>query len=197
MESGRDLTELLHAWGDGDRGALDELIPKVYGELRRMARSRLRGERSDHTLGTTALVHEAYLRLVDIERVRFNDRGHFLATTSRIMRRILVDYANRRNALKRSGRKTELDDSVMSETVAEEFLWLDEALARLAQETPRHSEILEHRYFGGLSLEETAEALSLSLATVKRDLRFARAWLARELSANAVGARREGRGEES
>jgi len=185
MEPGRDLTDLLRAWGDGDRAAFDELIPLVYGELRRIARSRLRGERTDHTLDTTALVHEAYLKLVHIERVHFKDRGHFLATTSRIMRRILVDYANRRNALKRSGKKEELEESLMSDKVAEDFLWLDEALVHFAQSSPRHSEVLEHRYFGGLSLEETAEALSLSLATVKRYLQFARAWLARELSESA------------
>jgi RNA polymerase sigma factor (TIGR02999 family) len=186
MDRGRDVTELLLAWGDGDRGALDELMPLVYEELRRLARCRLRGERPDHTLTTTALVHEAYLKLVDIRRIRWRDRGHFLATSSRIMRRILIDYANRRNARKRGGERGELDeDTLMTDAVADELLWLDEALSRLARSCPRHSEIIEHRYFGGLSLGETAEALSVSLATVKRDLQFARAWLARELDGHA------------
>jgi RNA polymerase sigma factor (TIGR02999 family) len=191
MERKRDVTELLLAWGDGDRGALDELVPLVYAELRRMARGRLRGERRDHTLTTTALVHEAYLRLVDIQRIEWRDRGHFLATTSRMMRRILIDYANRRNAKKRGGEREEFDeDALMTEAVAEDYLWLDEAIDRLAESCPRHGQIIEHRYFGGLSLEETAEALQVSLATVKRDLQFARAWLARELSSG--GPRRGG-----
>jgi RNA polymerase sigma factor (TIGR02999 family) len=183
VEAG-DITQLLQRWSNGERAALDELIPIVYEQLRRVAHDRLRHERSGLSLNTTALVHDAYLKLVDVRRARFRDRAHFLAMASRVMRRLLVDRARVRCAVKRgAGIATiELTDDIdLSDERAEEITELDEALARLAAVDPRRSEMLEQRFFGGLSLEETAEVLGVSLATVKRDLRFARAWLAAEL----------------
>lgn len=179
-----DVTQLLQRWSDGERAALDELVPLVYERLRRIAHDRLRDERSEVSLNTTALVHDAYLKLVDVRRARFRDRAHFLAMASRVMRRLLVDHARARRAAKRGGgiAAVELaDDLGLSDEHAAVLMDLDESLARLAAVDPRRSEMLEQRYFGGLSLEETAEVLGVSLATVKRDLRFARAWLAAEL----------------
>jgi RNA polymerase sigma factor (TIGR02999 family) len=181
-----DVTQLLLDARDGGRESLDELVPRVYEELKRLARDRLRRERPDHTLTTTALVHEAYLKLVDVNRVRWQDRAHFLAMASRVMRRVLVEYARRRKAGKRGGgrRRVELDEArLIPDSYAERVLELHEALIRLEDINPRQREILEQRYFGGLTLEETAEALGVSLTTVKRDLRFARAWLSMELGA--------------
>jgi RNA polymerase sigma-70 factor, ECF subfamily len=178
-----DVTLLLQRWSDGDRAALDQLIPLVYERLQRLAHARLRDERHAMSVETTALVHDAYLRMVDLRRARFRDRAHFMAMASRIMRRILVDRARARCADKRGGGAAPLslaDDLQLSEERAEALTDLDDALERLAAVDPRRSEILEQRYFGGLSLEETAEVLGVSLATVKRDLRFARAWLAAE-----------------
>lgn len=184
MENISEITQLLVASNEGDKAALDRLIPLVYAQLRRLAHARLRGERADHTWDTNALVHEAYLKLVDVQRIKWQSRVHFFAMASRIMRRILVDYAHRRNAEKREGerQKVELDAALsMPAVYAESVTVLDEALTRLESINPRHSQIVEYRYFGGMTLEEIAEALDLSLATVKRDLRFAQAWLAREL----------------
>ena len=184
VEAG-DVTQLLQRWSDGERGALDELVPLVYERLRQIAHDRLRYERSEVSLNTTALVHDAYLRLVDVRRARFRDRAHFLAMASRVMRRLLVDHARARRAGKRGGGIATLElteDLALSDEHAELITELDEALVRLAVVDPRRSEMLEQRYFGGLSLEEAAEVLGVSLATVKRDLRFARAWLAAELS---------------
>lgn len=183
VETG-DVTQLLQRWSDGERAALDELIPLVYERLRRIAHDRLRHEPSGLSLNTTALVHDAYLKLVDVRRARFRDRAHFLAMASRVMRRLLVDHARARRTAKRGGgiAAAELTDTLdISDDRAEAITGLDEALVRLAAIDPRRCEILEQRYFGGLSLEETAEVLGVSLATVKRDLRFARAWLAAEL----------------
>jgi RNA polymerase sigma factor (TIGR02999 family) len=179
-----DVTHLLRRWSDGDAAALDELMPLVYERLQRMAHDRRRDERSDLSLNSTALVHEAYLKLVDLRQARFRDRAHFLAMASRVMRRLLVEHARARKAGKRGGgaARRELDDALgITDDRADALTDLDEALARLAAVDERQSRILELRYFGGLSLEETAEALGVSLATVKRDLRFARAWLAAEL----------------
>ncbi|MBA4158617.1 MAG: sigma-70 family RNA polymerase sigma factor [Gemmatimonadetes bacterium] len=179
-----DVTRLLQQWSDGDRQALDRLVPLLYEHLRQLAHQRLRHEDASPTLNTTALVHEAYLKLVDLRRARFRDRAHFLAMASRIMRRLLVDHARARRAAKRGGgaAAVELAEALwISEPQAEAITELDEALQRLEAIDPRQSQILEQRYFGGLSLEETAEAVGLSLATVKRELRFARAWLAAEL----------------
>ena len=182
--SSSEVTGLLRRWSDGDRAALDELMPLVYEPLRRLARRRRRDERSGLSLDTTAVVHEAYLKLVDLRQARFRDRAHFLAMASRVMRRLLVDHARARAATKRGGgvNPTALDDSIyVSDEHAAALTDLDEALVRLEAVDARRCRILEQRYFGGLSLEETAEALGVSLATVKRDLRFARAWLAAEL----------------
>jgi RNA polymerase sigma factor (TIGR02999 family) len=182
-----DITRLLQQWSDGDRRALDRLIPRVYDQLRSLAHHRLRSEDDALTIGTTALVHEVYLKLVDLRTARFTDRAHFLAMASRLMRRLLVDHARARKAAKRGGGvpDLELDDALdLSEGQVEMITELDEALQRLQRMDERQSMILEHRYFGGLTLEETAEVVGVSLATVKRELRFARAWLAAELNAD-------------
>ena len=186
---GSDVTQLLLDSRAGGREVLDQLVPQLYEELRRLAHDRLRRERPGHTLTTTALVHEAYLKLVDVKRVQWQDRAHFLAMASRVMRRVLVDYARRRQAAKRGGgrRRVDLDEAqLIPDAYAERILELHVALTRLEAVNPRQREILEQRYFGGLTLEDTAEVLDVSLTTVKRDLRFARAWLALELSAEPV-----------
>jgi RNA polymerase sigma factor (TIGR02999 family) len=177
------ITHLLRRWGEGDTEALDQLIPLVYERMRQLAHQRLRGEPGG-SLNTTALVHESYLKLVDSPQPNIRDRGHFLALASRVMRRLLVDHARARNALKRGAGNSPLELDEMTwmpdedlETVTE----LDVALHRLETMNARQSQILEQRYFGGLTLEETAIALGISLATVKRELRSARAWLAAEL----------------
>jgi RNA polymerase sigma factor (TIGR02999 family) len=178
-----EVTRLLHAWSGGDAAARDRLAAAVYDELRRLARVHLRGERADHTLGTGGLVHEAYLRLLDVERVDWQGRAHFLAMASRTMRRVLVDWAKARNAQKRGAgaAHVELDEGrLLSDEDAATVLDLDDALARLEAVAPRPARALEARYFGGLTNEEAAAALAVSVATVERDLRFARAWLARE-----------------
>lgn len=183
------VTRLLQSWGDGDRTAFDQLVPIVYDALRRLAHERRRGEQSDLSLNTTGLVHEAYLKLVDLRQARFRDRAHFLAMASRVMRRLLVDHARARKADKR-GNATELLelDEVLciSDENAAALTDLSEALEQLEAIDSRASQVVEQHYFGGLTLEETAEALGVSLATVKRDLRFARAWLGAELSADHV-----------
>lgn len=179
-----EVTRLLQRWSDGDRDALDQLMPLVYEPLRRLAHDRRRDERSGLSLDTTALVHEAYLKLVDLRQARFRDRAHFLAMAARVMRRLLVDHARARRTAKRGGgaEALALDNALwISDEHAGTLVDLDEALARLEAVDRRRSQILEQRYFGGLALEEIAEVLGVSLATVKRDLRFARAWLAAEL----------------
>lgn len=189
MDTGSDPTQLLLRWNRGDESAVNELIPLVYEELRRLAHRKLRAERPDHTLNTTALVHEAYLRLVDVTEVEWQDGLHFLAIASRAMRRILVDYARRRNAEKRGGRVVvaTLDESrIVPDDQARAYLDLDTALTRLEAVSPRAAAVVEQRFFGGLTLAETAAALDLSLATVKRDFHMARAWLVRELDEDVV-----------
>ena len=180
-----DISQLLLALNDGDEQALDALVPLVYDQLRNVARARLRMERPDHTLNTTALVHEAYLRLVGVNQMEWKGRAHFLSMAARVMRRVLVDYAEKRNALKRGGGRPNLpldeEALLIPEAYAEAVADLDEALKRLEAINPRLSRAIEQRYFGGLTLEETAEVLGVSLATAKRDLRFAQAWLAEEL----------------
>jgi RNA polymerase sigma factor (TIGR02999 family) len=178
-----DITDLLRRWGEGDAEALDRLFPLVYDRMRQLAHQRLRSE-PDGSLNTTALVHEAYLKLVDAPRVTVRDRGHFLGLASRVMRHLLVDHARARKAAKRGLGATvvPLDDAAwLTDDAVETVSELDEALQRLEALDQRRTRILEQRYFGGLTLEETAEALGLSLATVKRELRSARAWLALEL----------------
>jgi RNA polymerase sigma factor (TIGR02999 family) len=179
-----DITRLLQQWSDGDRVALDRLVPLVYDRLRQLARHRLRGLAADRSLSTTALVHEAYLKLVDARHARFRDRAHFLAVASRVMRQLLIDHVRARQAAKRGGGRpaVELDESLwVQEGDFDVLTGLDEALTRLAALDRRQSEMLEQHYFGGLSIAETAVALGVSPATVKRELRSARAWLAAEL----------------
>jgi RNA polymerase sigma factor (TIGR02999 family) len=176
---------LLLAWGRGDRSALDELAPLVLQELRRLARLQMRGERHNHTLQTTALVNEAFIRLIDLRRIRWQDRAHFLALSARLMRRILVDYARSRNYQKRGGgaATVALDDVlVASPERGADLVALDDALEDLARVDARKSQVVELRFFGGLSVEETAEALHVSPETVLRDWRLAKAWLLREIS---------------
>jgi len=179
------VTELLLAWGRGDRSALDDLIPLVHQELRRLARSQMRGERDNHTLQTTALVNEAFLRLIDLRRIRWQDRAHFLALSAQLMRRVLVDHARSRNYQKRGGGAVpvELDDALVAAPErGADLVALDEALRDLARVDPRKSQVVELRFFGGLSVEETAGALHVSPETVMRDWRLAKVWLLREIS---------------
>ena len=177
-----EVTRLLQSWRGGNADALDRLLPALYDEMRRSARVQLRRERADHTLGTSGLVHEAFLRLVDAEGVDWQDRAHFLAVASRTMRRVLVDWAKARNALKRGGGAAHvtLEESLLSDAEVTTILDLDDALDRLERVSERASRAAEMRYVGGLSNDEAASALDVSVATVERDLRFARAWLAKE-----------------
>ncbi len=180
-----NVTELLLAWGNGDRSALDDLVPLVHQELRRLARLQMRGERDNHTLQTTALVNEAFVRLVDLRRIRWQDRAHFLALSARFMRRILVDHARSRNYQKRGGGvdMVTLDDLVVAAPErGADLVALDDALDLLARIDPRKSQVVELRFFGGLSAEQTAEALNVSPETVQRDWRLAKVWLLREIS---------------
>ena len=182
-----DVTRLLAALGSGDSAAFDQLFPLVYEELRRIAHRQLRGERTGHTLGTTDLVHEAYFALVGINQIGWSGRAHFLAVAARAMRRILINYATARNAQKRGGgarEQTTLDvDGLPAVMADEQILALDDALKRLEVRNDRYGRVVECRFFAGMSIEETAEALRISPATVKRDWLLARAWLQRELRA--------------
>jgi RNA polymerase sigma-70 factor, ECF subfamily len=183
-ESAPGVTDLLVAWGRGDASALEHLVPLVHGELRRLARREMRRERAGHTLQTTALVNEAYLRLVDLSRVQWQDRAHFFAMSARLMRRMLVDHARARESRKRGGgaRKISLDEAlVVSEERGADLVALDDALQALAAFDDRKSRVVELRFFGGLGVEETAEALHVSPETVMRDWRLAKVWLLREL----------------
>jgi RNA polymerase sigma factor (TIGR02999 family) len=183
------VTELLLEWDRlGERESLERLLPLVYDELHRIAHRHLRLERTGHTLGTTALVHEAYLRLVDQTRVRWADRTHFFAVAARVMRRVLVDYARRYRAAKRGGNARAVDLDVADvplEERSEALIALDEALERLAELNPRLSRVVECRFFGGMTEEETAEALGVTARTVRRDWVKARGWLSRELQGAA------------
>jgi RNA polymerase sigma factor (TIGR02999 family) len=183
-ERARNPTELLMAWGRGESHAFDQLVPLVHNELRRLAKQYIARERPDHTLQATALVNEAYLRLMDLKQIRWQDRAHFFAMSARMMRRILVDFARARRSDKRGGNaaRVALDEAlVVSREAGQDLVALDEALKALAAIHPRKGEVVELRFFGGLSLEETAEALHISVDTVKRDWRFAKLWLLREL----------------
>ncbi len=180
-----NVTQLLKAWSSGEEQALDQLIPLVYTELRRLAHRYMGGEREAHTLQSTALVHEAYERLVDLKDVTWQNRAHFFAVSAQMMRRILVDYARARRYSKRGGewQRVPLDEAIAvfgdrkTDVVA-----LDDALHALAAMDPRKSRIVEMRYFGGLSIKETAEVLEVSEETVQRDWRLAKVWLLRELT---------------
>ena len=202
----RPVTQLLAQWRSGDETALAQLTVLLYGELRRLAQQHLRGERADHTIQRTALVNEAFVRLVRQQSVEWRDRSHFFALASKLMRRILVDHARARSASKRGGRLQKVsldeldgvvsDDSVDAETDAfspaelrthdlqdeEDVAALDEVLSQLEAIDPRQAQIVEMRYFGGLTIEQTAQALDVSDATVKREWTVARAWLRRELT---------------
>jgi RNA polymerase sigma factor (TIGR02999 family) len=179
-----EVTGLLRRWSAGDLEARDQLMPLVYDRLRRLAHQRLRSQPGERSLDTTSLVHEAYIRLVDAPRVDLPDRAHFLALASHVMRNLLVDRARARVAAKRGGGKAplELNEALwVSDENLDSVTELNEALRRLEAFSPRQGELLQHRYFGGLTLEESATALGVSLATAKRELRSARAWLALEL----------------
>ena len=178
------VTELLRAWSDGDDDALERLVPLVEAELRRLARGYMGRERRGHTLQTTALINEAFLRLTDARQVRWQDRAHFLGISARLMRRVLVDYARRRGFQKRGGgaqRVTLEEGLITSPDPAFDVIALDRALEALAKVDPRKSRIVELRFFGGLGVEETAEVVHVSADTVKRDWRLAKLWLLREL----------------
>jgi RNA polymerase sigma factor (TIGR02999 family) len=187
-----DVTTLLRAWSAGDRDALDEMLPAVYAELHRLARAHLRGERTDHTLQATALVNEAYLRLVDQTRVQWQNRAHFFGTAAQLMRRILVDHTRGRRAAKRGGEavRVELDEALaIAEARDIDLVALEEALERLEALDPRQASLVVQRFFGGLTIEEAAESLGISLATAKRDWATAKLWLRRELDGDrTVGA---------
>lgn len=183
MTSDRGITELLVAWSGGDRAALDDLMPAVYDELRRLAAAHLSRERPENTLRRTGLVHEAYVKLVDQKRVRWQNRAHFFAVAARLMRRIVIDHARARGAQKRGrGAALSLDDAPEVAVHDEaDVLRLDEALERLTALDARQGRIVELRYFGGLSIAEAAEVLELSPATLKREWSMAKAWLAEAL----------------
>jgi RNA polymerase sigma factor (TIGR02999 family) len=186
----RELSELLLHWGNGDREALEAILPLVYNELRRLARSNLRRHRPNHTLQTTALVHEAYLRLAGEKSLRVENRAHFLGVAAQLMRWILVDYERKRRAAKRGAGLTllALDQNIASPQRNVDVLALDDALDRLAKLDSQQSQIIELRYFGGLSIEDTSEFLGISPATVKRSWASARAWLLREISQKELPA---------
>jgi RNA polymerase sigma factor (TIGR02999 family) len=183
--SSGDLTALLRAWGNGDQSALERLTPLVYDELHRLARTQMSRENEGHTLQTTALINEAYLRLVDFQGVRWQDRAHFFAVSAQLMRRILIDFARSRGVQKRGGGALQLslDDALaMSAQPDTNVVALDDALKALAAVDQRKSKVVELRFFGGLSVEETAEVLRVSVETVMRDWKFAKVWLLREIN---------------
>ncbi|MGA8153527.1 MAG: sigma-70 family RNA polymerase sigma factor [Terriglobales bacterium] len=189
-ESARPVTELLFRWREGDRQALEELMPLVYGELRRLAHYYLQRERSDHTLQGTALVHEAYLRLAGHDSPQWKNRAHFFGVAAQLMRQILVDYARSHRADKRGGGacRLTLDDTPdRPHEVDVDVIALDDALKTLAETDPQQSRVVELKFFAGLTIEDTSEVLGISPATVKRDWITARAWLFRELDRSASG----------
>ena len=184
-QSSQNVTQLLIGWSKGDKEALDTLLPLVYEELRKQAARYLRHERPGHTLQTTALIHEAYLKLVDQKNVHWQNRAHFFGIAAQLMRRILVDHARRKKRAKRGGSDIRVsfnDANLMGQTKDLDIVALDEALGRLAEIDQQQSRIVELRFFSGLTVEETAEVLAISPATVKRDWSMAKAWLHREIS---------------
>jgi RNA polymerase sigma factor (TIGR02999 family) len=183
--SSHQITQLLLAWGEGDQTALDKLLPLVYDELKRLARRYMHRESPGHLLQTTALVNEAYIRLIDAHQVQWQNRAHFFAISARLMRRILVDFARRSHKLKRGGKAKEVslaDTVVLSDGRTADLEAIDDALTALAALDERQSQVVELRFFGGLKDNEIAEVLKVSHGTVRRDWRLARAWLHRELS---------------
>ena len=183
-----EISRLLRAWSDGQSEALEDLLPLVYDELHRQAHRYLRKERQSHTLQTTALIHEAYLNLIRQKHFTVENRDHFFAISANLMRQILVNYANARNRKKRGGsaERVELHDSILIATKSKDLdlLALDEALTRLAKMDEQQAQIVELRYFGGLTIEETANVMKISPATIKRDWNMTKAWLFRELGGN-------------
>jgi RNA polymerase sigma factor (TIGR02999 family) len=187
----RDITQLLHRWQQGDAEATEKLLPLVYGELRRIARRHLRGERDGHTLEATALVHEVYLRLAGGGELHWNDRVHFYAVAAQMMRRVLVDHARGRGAAKRGGSvvRVSLDEARDArDGTGPDVVALDDALRSLEVLDPRKSRIVELRFFGGLTLDETAAVLGVSVPTVVKETRLARAWLHSQITAGAAAA---------
>ena len=183
----QEVTALLLAWSEGDESALEQLVPLVYAELHERAGRYLKGERQDHTLRTTALVNEVYLRLINASKVRWQNRAHFLAVAAQLMRRVLVDFARSRNYQKRGGgaQQVSLEQAMfISSEKCEDIVALDEALQSLAVMDERKAKVVEMRFFGGLSVAETAEVLKVSPDTVMRDWRLAKVWLLKELSGN-------------
>ena len=182
-EPNHRVTTLLQAWGQGDQGALERLTPLVYSELQKIARKYMAQERSNHTLQPTALINEAYVRLVDMRQPRWRDRTHFFALAAQVMRRILVDFARARRYQKRGGgaQQVTLEEGFLMSEPGNDLVALDDALTALAAIDLRKSRVVEMRFFGGLSLEETAEALGVSAKTVTRDWNVAKVWLLREL----------------
>jgi RNA polymerase sigma factor (TIGR02999 family) len=188
--AGSDISTLLRAWSDGDQSALEKLTPIVYDELHRVARRYMKGERPGHSLQTTALVNEAYTRLVDYKRMQWQDRAHFFAVSAQLMRRILVEHARRHNLKRGAGvLHVSLDEAaIVGGDEDTNLIALDDAMNALARLDPRKVQVVEMRFFGGLSVEETAEVLKVSTVTVKRDWRAARTWLYRELTRATTGA---------
>lgn len=187
------VTQLLVAWSQGEQAALEKLIPLVYAELRRIAHRYMHREHPGHTLQTTALVNEAYLRLIDASQVRWQDRAHFFAVSARLMRRILVDFARSRRYLKRGGgaRNISFDEALfVSPERGQDLVALDDAMNVLATSDPRKARVVELRFFVGLSVEETAEVLKVSPDTILRDWRLAKAWLSREMQGAAANRQR-------
>lgn len=185
MSSPNEVTQLLVAWSEGDQSALDKLVPLVYDELHRLAKRYMRRERGGHVLQTTALVNEAYLRLVDLKTLRWQNRAHFFAVSAQVMRRILVDFARARRYRKRGGSAIQVSfDRALNigEQQDADLVALDEALSALAEVDPRKSKVVELRFFGGLSVEDTGHVLRVSPDTVMRDWKMAKVWLLRELS---------------
>lgn len=184
--SQNEVTQLLLDWGNGDKAALDKLVPVVYQELRRLAGYYMRRERPGHTLQTSALVNEVYMRLVDYRQMRWQSRAHFFAVAAQAMRRILVEHARKRHVAKRGGGAVQVsfdEAATVSEKQAADLIALDDALTSLEAIDPRKSRIVELRYIGGLNIEEAAEVLDISPATVQREWRAAKAWLYREIKA--------------
>lgn len=186
------ITTLLKAHASGDEDAMDELIPLVYNEMHKMAKGHLFGERPDHTYSATALVHEAYLKLVDFNRIDWKNRNHFFGMASQVMRNILVDYAVKQKAQKRGGDRNRVtlgEEHIKREMNLEEIISVDHALKKLEKFDERQAKVVECRFFGGLTIEETANTLGISEPTVSRDWRVARAWLNRELGVRGKGHR--------
>ena len=187
--SPHEVTQLLQAWSAGEQGALDKLVPVVYQELRRLAKRYMAHESPGHTLQTTALVNEAYLRLVDVKQVNWQNRAHFFGVSAQLIRRILVDHARSRRSLKRGGDglAVSLDEALLvGRERGADLVALDDALKTLAASDPRRGRVVELRFFGGLSVEETAEVVRVSPETVMHDWKFAKAWLLRELGGKAA-----------